>query len=227
MPSIQASRRAWPALTLATLLIAACSAQSRTEPHQHRPQQAGQPLDPLKTAGHITAARLSALSGDQDGVRRNMEAMSEDMRSAMKIPDAARAIDREAARAATRTLPGVRSVLWLDRNNLLVQVEGHARRSQQTIDEVCYQLQPLGDTLAVVVHLQNAAARSADEIDTLSRNCQLAPGDRAFMHRDRPVNVLDPHMRVQYRATAERVAADAPRVHDAGDRAALEEIPEL
>lgn len=153
--------------------------------------------------------------------------MSDDMRRSMKLPDPGRPIDPEAARSAARSLSGVRSVAWLDRSNLLVRVERGALRSQQAIDEICYQLELLGDTLAVVVHLQNAAPRNCEEMDTLSRNCQLAPGDRALLQRDRQVDALDPAVRARYRANAERVRQQPPAKQSAGDRAALEAIPEM
>lgn len=216
----------------ACLGLAACTGESpQREADNAAPsptlERAGQPVDPLKTAGRIAALRLSALTGDQDGVRRNMQAMSDDMRRAMKLPDPSRPIDAEAARAAVRDLDGVRSVVWLDHANLLVRPSGADRRTQQTIDAVCRALQPLGDTLAVVVHLQNADPRTRDDTDTLSRNCQLAPGDRAFLQRDRQVDVLDPALRARARADAERLRGQGSRKHDAGDRAALEAIPEM
>ena len=234
------------AATAACLLLAACTGEP--PPHEAgtlasslprnagegqgggapaSPERAGQPVDPLKTAAHITAARIAALTGDQEGVRRNRDAMADDLRRAMKLADASRPIDREAARAAARAIPSVRSVAWLDRSNLLVRVAGAHRRTHQVIDEICYQLEPLGDTLAVVVHLQNADARTRDETDTLSRNCQLAPGDRALLQADRQVDVLDPALRAQARADAERMRARKARRQEAGDRAALEAIPEM
>src|SRR3546814_6868755 len=72
------------------------------------PQRAGQPVDPIKTAGHIAAARVAAITSNQEGVHRNMEAMTEDLRRAMKLPDAGRPNAPEAARAAIRTMQGVR-----------------------------------------------------------------------------------------------------------------------
>src|SRR3546814_15302303 len=78
----------------------------------------------------------------RSGVHRNMEAMTEDLRRAMKLPDAGRPIDPEAARAAIRTMQGVRSVAWLDRSNLLVRVTGAEFRSYRFIDQVCQQLEP-------------------------------------------------------------------------------------
>ena len=67
----------------ASLFMAGCSAPQAEKSAQRRPQQAGQPIDPLRTAGHIAGARVSALAGDQQGVARSMEAMSEDLRRAI------------------------------------------------------------------------------------------------------------------------------------------------
>ena len=213
------------------LLAAGCTVQTEAPPQaasaERRPQQAGQPLDPVRTAGHMAGTRLAALAGDQQGVQRNMAAMHEDLMRAMKLADASRPIDREAARGIARDLPGVRSANWIDRHNLLVRVDGVELRSQQTIDELCIRLEPLGDTLAVVVHLQDAAATNHDGMDTLSRNCQLAPGDQALFQRNHKVDALDPAVRAQHRATADQMRAAKQREHTAGDRAALEAMPEM
>ena len=208
-------------------MIAGCSAPQAEAPEARRPQQAGQPMDPVRTASHMAGARIAALAGDQQAVERNMHAMSEDLRRAMKLADAGRPIDREAARAIARAMPGVRSANWIDRHNLLVRVDGAPLRSQQTIDDLCIRLEPLGDTLAVVVHLQNAAARTHDDMDTLSRNCQLAPGDNAFMQRPRTVDALDPAIRAQQRAYREHAGAQPVQRQSAGDRAALEAMKEM
>ncbi len=211
----------------AGLVLAGCSASQTEEAQQRRPQQSGQPMDPLRTASHMAGARVAALTGDQAGVQRNMEAMSEDMRRAMKLPDPLRPINPEAARGIARAMPGVRSANWIDRNNLLVRVEGAHLRSQQMIDELCYRVEPLGDTLAVVVHVQDAAPMDRDGMDTLSRNCQLAEGDQAFMQRAKTVDVLEPTMRAQHRVNVEREKADAARHQSAGDRTALESMEEM
>ena len=208
-------------------MIAGCSAPQAEAPEARRPQQAGQPMDPVRTASHMAGARIAALAGDQQAVERNMHAMSEDLRRAMKLADAGRPIDREAARAIARAMPGVRSANWIDRHNLLVRVDGAPLRSQQTIDDLCIRLEPLGDTLAVVVHLQNAAARTHDDMDTFSRNCQLAPGDNAFMQRPRTVDALDPAIRAQQRAYREHAGAQPVQQQSAGDRAALEAMKEM
>lgn len=153
--------------------------------------------------------------------------LHEAMRRSNQLPDPDRRIEPEAARAAARTVPGVRSVIWVDGENLLALVDSNARRSHQTIDEICYQLQPLGDTLAVVVHLQSAAARNGDELEILNRNCQLAPGNRAAMQAQRQIDVLDPALRARYRASQERLQGAHGRKHGPGDRKALEAIPEM
>ena len=215
------------AVIAACLSIAACSAPQAEEPTQRRPLQAGQPMDPVRTASHMASARMAAVIGDQAGVQGNVNAMAEDMRLAMKLPDPARSINPEAARGIARAMPGVRSANWIDRNNLLVRVDGAQLRSQQTIDELCYRLEPLGDTLAVVVHVQNAAAATRDQMDTISRNCQLAEGDHAMLQRSRTVDALDPVVRAQQRAEMERMRGGAVRQQSAGDRAALEAMAEM
>ena len=92
---------------------------------------------------------------------------------------------------------------------------------------MCLQLEPLGDTLAVVVNLQDAAPTTRDGMDTLSRNCQLPPGDHALMQRPRTVDALDPTLRARHRAEVVRMRAQPPPAQSAGDRAALEAIPEM
>ena len=109
----------------------------------------------------------------------------------------------------------------------MVRVDGAAMRSQKTIDDLCLGLQPLGDTLAVVVHLQNAAAATRDQMDTLSRNCQLAPGDTSTFVHARTVDALDPAVRAQHRATVERVQRAPPGEQVAGDKAAVEAMAEM
>lgn len=209
------------------LLLFGCRASEPSEETLSRPQQAGQPLDPLRTAAHFAGVRASAFTGDQEGVQRNMHALSEDLRRSMKIPDGSRRIDPERARRAALSVSGVRSASWVDGSNLLVRVDGAGFRRQRTIDDVCLALEPLGDTLAVVVHLQNAAASTSEEMDTLSRNCQLAEGDYALMQRKRQMDVLDPDIRRQHRINAEQARRAAASAQPAGDRAALEAIPEM
>src|SRR5690606_8351188 len=174
--------------------------QRSTEKEERRPQQAGEPRDPLKTAGRFGAMPASALTGDQYGLKRNLAAMHGNLLRSMRVPDATRRIDREAARTAVRGVAGVRSAGWIDHESLLVRVDSNELRSQRTIDRVCMELEPLGDTLAVVIHVQNAAARSGEEMRTLSRNCQLQPGERAFLLRQRQMDVIPEDVRRQHRA---------------------------
>ncbi len=215
------------AALVAMAMTAACSAPQADAPEAPRPQQAGQPMDPLRTASHMAGVRVAALTGDQAGVQRSMEAMNDDMRRAMKLADPARPINPEAARGITRAMPGVRSANWIDRHNLLVRVEGAHLRSHDTIDALCVQLEPLGDTLAVIVHVQDAAPIDRDGMDTLSRNCQLAPGDHSLFQRARTVDALDPGMRAQHRATTGHMQQSQRQQQSAGDRAALEAMAEM
>jgi hypothetical protein len=156
--------------------------------------RAGQPLDPVVTAGHLAAARIDAIAGDGEGAKRHLEAIGRDVARSARVPDVARPIDREAARAAVRPLPGVRSAIWLDSANLAVMVDGAANRTMATIDRVCDALAPLGDTLAVVVHVQDATAKTADAATTLSRNCDLPEGQLAFLQKRREVDVISPEL---------------------------------
>ena len=165
---------------------------------------AGQPLDPLATAAHMAVARIDTIVGDRDGARAHVEAIAQDLVRSARVPDATRPIDREAARAAVRPLPGVRSAIWLDRENLAVMVDGAAHRSTATIDRVCDALAPLGDTLAVVVHVQDATAKTADGATTLSRNCDLPAGELAFAQRRREIDVVPPDLRRTFKAQQAR-----------------------
>lgn len=94
-------------------------------------------------------------------------------------------------------------------------------RSEATIDAVCLALEPLGDTLAVVVNVQNAAARNGDEAEALSRNCQLEQGDRAFLQPKRQVDALSPELRAQVRDQQRSQDDDAERRRKAEEAARI------
>lgn len=209
-------------LAIALAVSTGCTQEPPTE--SARPAQAGQPINAAQTAVRMAALRASAVVGDQQGVERQLNAMHSDMMRSMKVPDASRAIDKEAARTAARQVGGVRSVVWVDNLNLLAIVERNDLRSYQTIDDICLKLEPLGDTLAVVVNLQSGAARNSDELEVLSRNCQLAPGDRAFLQRPRQLDVVDPQIRRQHRANQ---SSAPPASDDAAMKALLESTPEM
>ena len=180
--------------------LVACSTSSSQQADEPRPQQAGQGTHPVVTAARIAAADAAVLAGDQRAAQRQFEAMHKDMMRDMRIPDPSRPIDHEAARAAIRGVPGVRTGVWIDRENLLVMVDGDAYRNMQTIDRICVALEPLGDTLAVVVNLQNVAAKTSEQADSLARNCQLQEGDVAFGRSRRPIDALDPKLRETFKA---------------------------
>jgi len=125
------------------------------------------------------------------------------LRRAGNLPDASRPVDREAARLAMRSVAGVRSSLWLDRENFVVMVDGQRHRTMRMIDRICAALEPLGDTLAVVVNLQDVTAQSPDDATTLSRNCQLPEGERAYAQRNRQVDVVSPRLRATFKKQQE------------------------
>jgi len=172
------------------------------------PQQAD-PTNPLVTASHLAAFDAAAVTGDQRAMRAHIEAMHKDTMRSMHLADSSRRIDHEAARAAVRPLPGVQSAVWIDNANLLVMVGGSQYRSMATIDNVCLVLEPLGDTLSVVVNVQDVMATTSEGADTLSRNCQLGAGERAMFQQKRQVDVLKPEARGVLRAQREITGPDS------------------
>lgn len=188
-------------------------------PAERKPQQAGKPLDPIETAARMAAIRGSAIAGDEEGVRRNMDAFADDFRRSIKLADPARRVDRESARQAAKHVAGVRSVAWIDRENLLAIVSSNQARNDDTIDAICLELEPLGDTLGVVVNLQSGAATTGDELEILSRNCQLAPGDRAFAQRNRQVDVIPQDIRARHKRNNAQPIHDPARLKREQDEA--------
>jgi len=190
-------------LIAAAITCIAATGCSRTDAgtpsNTRRPQQAG-PTNPLVTAGHLAGVEVAGLTGDQRAMQGHVDAMHKDMMRSMHLPDPSRPINHEAARAAIRPLPGVQSVVWIDNANLLVMVGGNQYRRMTTIDNICLSLEPLGDTLSVVVNLQDVMATTSEGADTLSRNCQLRAGERAMFQQRRQVDVLDPEVRGVFRA---------------------------
>lgn len=190
------------------------AASTRTNPSAapdaRSPQRAGAPLDPLRTLGNIASIQGGALLGDEEAVRQGSRRMAGDIRRSMKFADPARRIDREAARAATRQVSGVHSVAWIDSHNLLVYVQRNELRSQSMIDVICSRLEPLGDTLGVIVNLKTRAAAHPNERGTTSRNCQLAPGDTAMLQKVHPTYDPPPEVTAAYRAS-QRPQSDADR----------------
>lgn len=89
---------------------------------------------------------------------RHVRAIADDITRSARIPDVSRSFCHETARAAVRPLPSVRSTFWLDAAYLVVMVGDAQRRSMDMIDQVCLALEPLGDTLATVVNVQDVTA---------------------------------------------------------------------
>lgn len=185
-------------------LVAFCMAACGERPSEKvaekpRPQQAGQPVNSYATAGHILGARAAVVAGDTRAAQQHINAMANDFTRSARIRDVRRPVDHEAARVAVRPLAGIRSSVWIDADNLLVMVDGQKFRNMDMIDRVCLSLEPLGDTLGVVVNLQDVAARNGDEAETLSRNCQLPQGERAFLQAKRQVDAISPQVRAQFK----------------------------
>jgi hypothetical protein len=188
------------AAAVTCVAAAGCSEapDGKTAQTARRPQQAG-PTNPLATASHLAGIEAAGLTGDQRAIQGHIQAMHKDMMRSMHLADPSRRIDHEAARAAVRPLPGVQSAVWIDNADLLVMVGGGQYRSIATIDNVCLALEPLGDTLSVVVNVQDVMATTSEGADTLSRNCQLRAGERAMFQQKRQVDVLDPEVRKVFR----------------------------
>ena len=161
----------------------------------HRQPTAGKGTNPLTTIGHLAGIETAGLTGNQRAMRGHVEAMHKNLMRDTHLADPGRSINPEAARAAVRPLGGVQSAVWIDRANLLVLVGGGLYRSMDTIDRICDALGPPGDTLAVVVNVQDVMATTSEAADTLSRNCQLAAGELALFQRKRQMDVLDPDVR--------------------------------
>ncbi|HET9818605.1 MAG TPA: hypothetical protein VFP92_05515 [Rhodanobacteraceae bacterium] len=58
----------------------------------------------------------------------------------------------------------------------------------------------MGDTLAVVVNVQDVTATTSESVDAVSRNCQLPEGQRAFLQPRRQIEALDPATRRAFKA---------------------------
>ena len=129
-----------------------------------------------------------------------VEAQARNTYKAMRLPDFRRPVDHEAARAALRDLPGVGTTTWIDSQNLLVLVSGQELRSNRMIDDVCMALDPLGDTLGVVVNVQDVMAKTSEGADVISRNCKLQGDERAMFQAKRQLNALDPALRAALKA---------------------------
>lgn len=209
-----AGSRCWDALSISfrcaligvtAVCATACQRQAAdAAAEKPRPQQAGQPISPYATAGHIAGARAALVSGNSQAAQQHVDAMARDFSRSIRLRDVNRPINHEAARAAVRPMPGVLSAIWLDADNLAVMVGGQEYRDMDMVNRICVALEPLGDTLGVVVNLQDATARNGDEATTLSRNCQLPEGQRALLQVKRQVDVVAPEVRGQFKEMQKR-----------------------
>ncbi len=180
---------------LLTALVGCGPSAPESAVEKRKPQQAGKPINPYEMAGHHSAARASTVLGDTRTAEQHIKSVATGITRSARMPDPHRRIDHESARVAVRPIPGVRSSVWMDHENLIVMVAGASHRSMDMIDNVCLALEPLGDTLAIVVNVQDVTATTPDGATTLSRNCQLPEGQRAFMQKKREVDVVSKDLR--------------------------------
>lgn len=108
-------------LGLAALASGACERQAANEcAEQPRPQQAGQPANPVKLAGHLRAACVAAVTGISKAAEEYITAVATGLARSARMPSPHRPIDQEAARAAMRPINGVRTSLGLDLESFVV-----------------------------------------------------------------------------------------------------------
>lgn len=162
---------------------------------------------PLSVARHVAGARIAAISGNQKALQGHVDAMSKDILRDARIPDPARPMPHEVARTRIAQINGVRSAAWVDHDNVLVLVGGAEYRNMAMVDRICGTLAPLGDTLGVVVNVQDVTATTSAGADAVSRDCELPAGQRAFLQPHRQIEALDP---------ATRRAFDAQQGHRDG-----------
>ncbi len=147
--------------------------------------------NPLFGADHLASIQVG-LTGDQSAVRGHLRATHNKTMGDMRRADPLRAISRDQASAALLPVPGVLSSAWIDRSSLQVMVGGAQYRRIGTINRICRALEPLGDTLSVVVNVQDVTANTSAGAHPLSRNCQLRAGERVTFQQARRVDVLEP-----------------------------------
>lgn len=211
--------------TLSSVLLAGCA---REAPEERKPERAGEPVSGAEFLARTAATAAASATGQDEMARDQLRAMGDDYRRAIKLADPARAVNREQAREVARQVDGVRSVAWVDAANLYVIVERNEQKTERTIDRICVALEPLGDTLGVVINLQSGEATTGAELQLLVRNCQLAVDEHAFLHDRRDRNVVSDAVWAQHEANQQRGAtaenredeaakvleASTPSVHD-------------
>ncbi len=98
-----------------------------------------------------------------------------------------------------RPLRGAQSAVWIETANPLALVGGSQYRSMATIDNICLALEPLGDTLSVVVNLQDVMATTSEGADIVAELPDRGRG-RAMIQPTRRVDVIGPEVRKAFRA---------------------------
>lgn len=189
----------WAGLGAAWVVLAACG-PTPTNTTAQADRQDQPRTTPWSVARHVAGARMAALGGDQKALQGHVDAMSRDILHDARIPDPTRPMPQEAARARVGRVAGVRAATWIDHDNMLVLVGGAQYRDMAMVDRICDALAPLGDTLGVVVNVQDVTATTSAGADAVSRDCQLPEGQRAFAQRRRQIEALDPALRHAFEA---------------------------
>jgi hypothetical protein len=206
------------------------SAENDTPPEKGAPQRAGQAMNPAETAARLATIQAAAVTGNHQVVEQEFGNLHSDMMRSIRLPDATRRIAPEAARTAILKVADVRGAAWIDQHNLLVRVSGPQFKTYSMIDLLCSELAPLGDTLWVTMNLQDVTARSGDSVNTLTRNCQLPPGQHSLIEQPRAVDVIDPELRKKHSEDNMRVMhgeSRSSRDYSRDDQAAIDAIPEI
>lgn len=106
-------------IRVAALGTAACEREATDErAEQPRPRQAGQPVNPVKLAAHLHAARVAAATGSSKPAEEHITAVATDLTHSERMPHPHRPIEHEAARSTVHPTEGVRSSpRWIARTS--------------------------------------------------------------------------------------------------------------
>ncbi len=155
-------------LTMSALLAGCTQSSAPSVPPPAQPVQAVQQVDAVDSSTQTTAVDTTA---DRASIEADFKAMNDGFRKSIKLADPTRVVDRESARAAAALVDGVSVLTWVGNEKLLAIVSRNDARSVMTINAICSQLEPIGDTQGIVVSVQ-IAAKSSGQRDVLSRDCQ-------------------------------------------------------
>lgn len=180
-----------------------------------------QALRPFSPAyGDRTTARASAMFQEAVTAPGDLSAASDATIGGSNVG----ALDPELARAVVLRQPGVVSAIWLDRSTLLARVDGASAYGSDRLLALCRALAQAGDASGVQVQMQNAQARSSEELEPLVLTCGAGAGQ--VRRRPSPSSVA-PSVRAVYRGLAPVDALQARQRADAAARVLQRSTPEM